>query len=109
MLGERICMLRRGRGWSQSELAARLGISPSAVGMYEQGRREPSLAGAVELSRVFGISVDCLLTGMPLTAEDGTAMNQALQKNLPGPRCACGGLSREERAALYAALMTENV
>lgn len=108
LLGERICLLRRGLGWSQAELAGRLRVSASTVGMYEQGRREPSLMGVVELSRAFGVSVDYLLTGAPLTAEDTAAMNQALKKSLPGPKRGCGGLSGEELAVLYAALMTEN-
>ena len=35
--------LRRDRGLSQSELAGRLGISKSAVNMYERGERRPDL------------------------------------------------------------------
>ena len=50
MLGDRIALLRRGRKWSQTELAKRLHISASAVGMYEQGWREPSLVGLAELT-----------------------------------------------------------
>lgn len=107
MLAERICLLRRGQGWSQAELAAKLQVSPSTVGMYEQGRREPSLQAAVELSRVFGISVDYLLTGCPLTPTDTAAMKQAVVKSLPGPKRSCGGFSKEELAVLYAAMMTE--
>ena len=42
MLGARIAALRRDAGWSQAELGKRLQVSASAVGMYEQGRREPS-------------------------------------------------------------------
>ena len=61
MLAERICLLRRAKGWSQAELARQLQISPSAVGMYEQGRREPSLSAVVALSQTFGVSVDYLL------------------------------------------------
>ena len=40
-MGARIAALRRDAGWSQAELGKRLGVSASAVGMYEQGRREP--------------------------------------------------------------------
>ena len=61
MLGARIALLRRQRGMSQKELAARLGVSPSAVGMYEQGRREPDCAGLLKLAEIFGVSVDLLL------------------------------------------------
>ena len=106
MLGERICLLRQKQGWSQAELAKRLCISPSTVGMYEQGRREPSLSSAVELSRVFGISVDFLLTGRPLTQDDARALGQAIEKNLPEGQKR-EGLSRQELAALFAAVLTE--
>lgn len=63
MLGLRIAMLRRQRGLSQAELARRLHISASAVGMYEQGRREPSLDIVVALAEELDVSTDFLLTG----------------------------------------------
>ena len=106
MLSERICLLRRAQGWSQAELARRLRISPSAVGMYEQGRREPSLSAVVALSRVFEVSVDYLLTGAALTGRDAAAMKRAVQQCLPGAARG-GGLSREEVAVLFEAAMTE--
>lgn len=43
MFGERLAILRKRKGLSQAELANLVHISPSATGMYEQGRREPSL------------------------------------------------------------------
>ena len=63
MIGSQIALLRQKHGLRQAELAALLNISPSAVGMYEQGRRMPSLNMVVRLSRTFGVSVDYLLTG----------------------------------------------
>ena len=48
---------------SQTQLAKRLHISPSAIGMYEQGRREPSAGILVGLAKELGVSVDYLLTG----------------------------------------------
>ena len=50
MLHIQIESLRRKMGWSQAELAKRLHISPSSVGMYEQGRREPSIDILVALA-----------------------------------------------------------
>ena len=63
MLGVRIALLRIEKGISQAELARRLCISASAVGMYEQGRRMPSLDLVVRLAREFGVTTDYLLTG----------------------------------------------
>ena len=45
MLGTRIAALRREAGLSQAELAQRLQVSPSALGMYEQERRERKMLG----------------------------------------------------------------
>lgn len=61
MLGEKLRALRTARGMTQSQLADRLGISASAVGMYEQARREPDNAMLAKLKTVFGVSTDCLL------------------------------------------------
>ena len=63
MLGMRIALLRASKRWSQAELARRIGVSGSAVGMYEQGRREPSLNLVVRLAQEFGVTTDYLLTG----------------------------------------------
>ena len=65
MLGMRIALLRAEKGWSQAELARRSGVSTSAVGMYEQGRREPSLGLLVRLAQELGVTTDYLLTGEP--------------------------------------------
>ena len=76
MLGTRIASLRQGRGLSQAELARRLNISTSAVGMYEQGRREPSVDTLIALAREFGVSLDYLLSGRPDTVRDVSALHR---------------------------------
>ena len=63
MLSCRIVMLRRCSGMNQSQLAQQLHISPSAMGMYEQGRRTPSIEILVQLARIFDVSLDFLITG----------------------------------------------
>lgn len=112
MLGARIATLRRKEGWSQAELANRLQISASAVGMYEQGRREPSADTLVALARVFGVSTDYLLTGRPLDARDGEAMTQALNHSVRSAQELLSSrsappLTRQELMALFAALLAE--
>lgn len=61
-LGSKIRQLRKKAGMTQSELARRLEISPSAVGMYEQGRREPDNQTLLKLCAVFDVSSDYLLS-----------------------------------------------
>ena len=109
MLGDRIALLRRGRGWSQTELARQLHISASAVGMYEQGRREPSLEALVELSAVIGVSADYLLTGKPLTPADESVLSNLMAGDLLGGRGKRRdtGFSREELQVLFAAMLQE--
>lgn len=63
MLHNQIAVLRRNNGFSQATLAHALHISPSTVGMYEQGRRTPDLQTLVAMSRLFQVSLDVLVTG----------------------------------------------
>lgn len=81
MLGTRIALLRRQRGMSQKELAQRLGVSPSAVGMYEQGRREPDCAGLVRLAEIFEVSPGFLLTGNAESGCDLRALSALWQQS----------------------------
>lgn len=63
MFGERIRQLRQSAGMTQAELAKRMGISSSSVGMYEQNRRKPSGEIIWKLCKLFDISSDWLLSG----------------------------------------------
>lgn len=63
MLEERIMLLRKKSGLSQLQLAKILHVSASAEGMYEQGRRTPSLEILIMMSQLFGVSLDYLITG----------------------------------------------
>ena len=111
MLGQRIAALRRHLGMSQAELAKKMGVSPSAVGMYEQGRREPSLGGVVTLSAIFSVTADYLLTGTPVTKQDRAVLKATLftatQRAQARQLCREQGLTGEELEVLFAAVLTE--
>jgi len=49
---------REGRGWSQGELAARLGVSRQTVHAIETGKYDPSLPLAFKLSHLFGERIE---------------------------------------------------
>ena len=79
MIGQRIAVLRKNAGMSQAALARTLRVSPSAVGMYEQGRREPSVDILIALSGEFGVSLDYLLSGKPDTVRDVSALHRLME------------------------------
>lgn len=111
MLGARIAALRRQAGLSQAQLAAILKISPSAMGMYEQGRREPSVQILVALAEALGVSTDYLLTGKP-APEERDRLSRLLQERIRSAdehlaQRPARPFSREELTLLFAALLTE--
>ena len=53
--------LRTEHSLSQSALAERLGISKSAVSMYEHGRREPDFQLLGKIADFFQVDIDALL------------------------------------------------
>lgn len=112
MLGARIASLRREKGWSQAQLAHRLQISASAVGMYEQGRREPSADTLVALAQAFEVSTDYLLTGRPLDPRDTQAMTQALNHSVRAAQEMLSSrtappLTKEELLTLFTAMLAQ--
>lgn len=58
---ERLKELRTQKDLSQQELADRLGLSNSAISMYERGEREPSLGILEMIADFFGVSTNYLL------------------------------------------------
>ncbi len=61
-LCEKLYELRRAAGLSQEELAEKLSVSRQAVSKWENGAAQPELSKLVELSRLYGVSVDELLS-----------------------------------------------
>ena len=58
---DRIVSLRNEKNITQSQLAEELDISPSAIGMYEQGRRKPSYELLEEICDYFNVDMDYLM------------------------------------------------
>ena len=87
MLARRIGELRIKKGLSQSQLADMLHVSASTIGMYEQGRRTPSIDMLVELSRAFGVSLDYLITGSDYFYTDATSKMAQIIKDCPCTTC----------------------
>lgn len=52
---------RKARGWTQTELGNRLGITQTAVSMYEVGERTPPLPMLIKLAQTFNCTIDDLV------------------------------------------------
>lgn len=61
ILSEKITMLRKQKGWSQEELAEKLGISRQSVSKWESTASLPDLDKIIKMSDIFGVSTDYLL------------------------------------------------
>lgn len=61
--GEFLYTLRKEKGMTQAELADKLGVSNKAVSKWETGDAMPETSLLLPISRIFGVSVDELLSG----------------------------------------------
>lgn len=75
MFGNRLKQVRIENELTQAELAKKLGISTSAIGMYEQNRREPAADIILKILDIFGLSADWLLYGRETTLSQNTLYN----------------------------------
>ncbi len=58
---EKLMQLRKARGWSQEQLAEQLDVTRQTVSKWELGSTTPEMGKLMEMSRLFGISIDELV------------------------------------------------
>ena len=89
-LGERIKLLRKERGWSQGELAEKIGADARQISRYENGRITPSVEVIVKIAQTFDVSIDYLLVEevprRPLRLEDQGFLDRLQDISRPSPR-----------------------
>ena len=120
-LYEKLYELRRASGMSQEELAEKLGVSRQAVSKWESGATQPELQKLIELSKLYSVSVDELLSLEHAKAPQDTApaaeapvqdgFESASAKEKPGLRSYCARHKRAigGAAAALAALIAVGV
>lgn len=59
--GKRIASYRKQQAWSQAELAEKLGVTSQAVSKWETGAALPDIDLLLELSHLYGVSINELL------------------------------------------------
>lgn len=62
-IGDRLCKLRKSKGFTQLDLANKLFITDKAISSWEQNRTEPSLEMLVRIAEILDCSIGYLVYG----------------------------------------------
>ncbi len=89
-----IRLLRQERGWTQFELALRVGVQPQAVYFWESGRRTPQVPQLRKLGQLFDMCSDEI--ALEPGSDPAAAMHRARADRRPGE--AVPGRSPDGRA-----------
>lgn len=60
-MGKCIIKLRKGKGWTQQQLAEQLSVSPQAVSKWECGEAVPDIDILDKLSVIFSVTIDSII------------------------------------------------
>jgi len=69
-IAQRLAALRREKGYSQEELAEKLGLSRQAVSKWERAESSPDTDNLIALARLYKTSLDQLLAIEPVIEDD---------------------------------------
>ena len=61
MLSKRLKELREEKGYTQQEIASKIGLTKGAYGCYERGISVPDTQTLLELAEIFDVTTDYLL------------------------------------------------
>ena len=90
--GQKIQALRKGRGLTQEQLAARLGVSRQAVSRWELDETLPDTQNLLPLKEALGVSLDTLLGSARDLEEPATQEGPAPAAASPPARPSLGAL-----------------
>ncbi len=78
---DKILALRKDRGWSQQQLAKKIGTSGPIIGRYERGEMVPSVEVARNLAVTFGVTLDYLVddTGKAADIKDKAMLQRMME------------------------------
>ena len=78
--GEKLQILRKGKGLTQEELAENLYVTRTAVSKWESGRGYPSIDSIKEIAALFSVTIDELLSSEKILSLAEKENKQNIQK-----------------------------
>ncbi|MBA4543963.1 MULTISPECIES: helix-turn-helix domain-containing protein [Thermoactinomyces] len=60
ILGDRLRLARKRKGWTQAQLASALGVKESTVNRYENGGRQPDFEQLTNIANLLEVSLEYL-------------------------------------------------
>ena len=78
----RLQSLRKAKGYSQEELADKLGLSRQAISKWERAESAPDTDNLISLAKLYGMSIDELL-GVSASASSSVANEEELKVFVP--------------------------
>lgn len=106
ILADKIMKERKKCGWSQEELAEKLGVSRQAISKWEGAQSTPDLGRILEMARLFGVSTDYLLKDEWVEAEGAESFDPEPSLRRVSMEEANAFLQAKEKTAPYVALAT---
>lgn len=97
-LHEKIKMLRKERGYTQSQVADKIGQERSTVACYENGSRKPAVDVLEKLAHLYGVTLDYFSN-----KSDSDVMLQLLAQSSEFFRSV--GISEADKDAVYMDIM----
>jgi len=68
-IAARLCAYRKQHGFSQEELAEKIGVSRQAVSKWERAEASPDTDNLILLAKIYGVTLDTLLNVAPIPEE----------------------------------------
>ena len=75
-IANRLCKLRKEHNLSQEQLAEKIGVSRQAVSKWERAEASPDTDNLIALAKIYGVTVDQLLTGSDSYKQEDATQEQ---------------------------------
>ncbi|MDY5654574.1 MAG: helix-turn-helix transcriptional regulator, partial [Bacilli bacterium] len=80
-IANRLLELRKKNGYSQEELANKLGISRQSVSKWERAEASPDTDNLILLAKIYNVSLDELLGASSVDVEELRSNNEVVEEN----------------------------